>query len=186
MLSAARTWQTSQTPEAWAGTFTQEVVHSGIVIWESIRHRTIAVACPADNDGFVRVCLEEIDYDFLSDPLDEHRSPASSRPELSDAYPARAILVHLAFQIPVELDFAPPFFIHIDLFAAWPDHDSRLSAPHPGLSSHAWGAIGSIGSNTLKLVFVAGLDLRRQGTAWTTLWVARVSRYSVSRSARGC
>src|SRR5206468_12991391 len=60
-------------------------------------------------------------------------SPALPCPSLRHANPAGAVLVLLAFTIPVKLHLYPAVLIGVNLLAAGANDNSRLAALHEGL-----------------------------------------------------
>ena len=74
---------------------------------------------------------------------------------MRDADPTRAVLVLLAFAVPVELDLDAAVFVGVDLFARGADDDGCLDTVDGGFGVASRGAEGDVARHAQEAVFVA-------------------------------
>src|SRR5690625_2609698 len=89
-----------------------------------------SVIARADDDGAILVTIEKIDDNFVADARNERRTPLIACPRLNHPKKAGAILVLLAFSIPIKLNFYAAQFVDINLFARWTHHERTLRPSH--------------------------------------------------------
>src|SRR5205823_3148927 len=83
-----------------------------------------------------------------------HHSPGFSRPALHHSHPTRAVLVALAFLVPVELNLHTPVFVDPDFFPALSDNDRRLRTMNDGLRCDERRPEDNVGWNRLESVAI--------------------------------
>jgi hypothetical protein len=127
-----------------------------------------AVVHAAGDDRLIRVAFEKTHDHFVADARNVQRAPAFAGPYLRDANPARAVLVHLAVTVPMELHLHARVLVGVDLLALR-SHDHRgLRTMHDGLVSLACRAerraqIDSLDRTTEFLVRVGHAGVERIG-----------------------
>src|ERR1039457_5538226 len=104
------------------------------------RRHCVRIIDVADDDGLVHVAIHEIHHHLLADAGKVDAAKLSAGPFDSDAHPAGAVGIGLAFAIPVELDFEAAVFIGEDFLAGRPHHHGGLHAPDAGRRRDAWRA----------------------------------------------
>ncbi|MNM62712.1 hypothetical protein D3C81_740510 [compost metagenome] len=89
--------------------------------------RGVAAVVQATHDQrAVGVAVQEHHHHFVADAGDQNAAEAAAGTGLGDAYPAGTLVVELAVAVPVELQFHPPQFVGIDLFAGRADDNGCL------------------------------------------------------------
>src|SRR5690625_6723345 len=84
----------------------------------------------SDDYGRIWVTIEKIDDNFVADARNERRTPLIAFPRLNHPKKAGAILVLLAFSIPIKLNFYAAQCVDINLFARWTHHERTLRPSH--------------------------------------------------------
>ena len=141
----------------------------------------LGVVDAADDDGLVGIAFEEVDDHFLADARDGDRSPALAGPGLRDADPAGAVLVLLAFAVPVELDLHAAVLVGVDLFAAGSDDDRGLAALHEGLRGDARRTEGRGERDAFESVTVSWLVAAVAAAGATNLITGSMARHVADR-----
>src|SRR5262249_9472758 len=97
-----------------------------LVAGQLARRHLLGVVDAADDEGAVRVALQEIEDDLLADPRDLDEAPALARPGGADANPAGAVLVLPPLAVPVDLHLDPAILVGVNPLARRPNHHRRL------------------------------------------------------------
>src|SRR5256885_145002 len=106
---------------------------------QTVGWHLIGVINSPGDDRTVRVPLQKLDNDFLSDPRNVDRAPFLPRPVLGNSYPTGRILVGFVVTIPMKMDFHPGMFVGVNFFASRTDDDGRLRPLDDGLGRQALG-----------------------------------------------
>jgi len=98
----------------------------GHVVRQPVRRHVVLVVHAPGDDGAVRIAVEEVDDDLLSDAGDVNGAPLLAGPHLRHPHPDRRVLVALAQSIPVELYLHPAVLVRVDLLVIGSDHQGGL------------------------------------------------------------
>src|SRR6185295_16725773 len=85
---------------------------------------------PADDDRLLGVAAEEADDDLLPHAREVHAADALAGPGLAHVDPERALRVHLAVAVPVELHAHAAELVGVDGLARRADDGRALDAVH--------------------------------------------------------
>jgi hypothetical protein len=110
----------------------------------------------AHNDGLVDVAVQEVDDDFLAYAGQLDAAVIGAGPGAGDAYPARALVVHGAGAVPMELDFDAAKLVAVDFLAGGADDGGGLDAgggyrAAVGMATGAKGDASAHGGKTVAV-----------------------------------
>lgn len=91
-----------------------------------VRRDVRSIEQRADDDRAIDIAAEEAHEHLHPDARDELKTPARARPRLRNAQPARALVVVLAVEIPMELDLDTAMLVGVDVFSGRADDRGGL------------------------------------------------------------
>src|SRR6218665_2126513 len=103
-----------------------------LLIRQRVGRRAGGVVHAAGDERPVRVTLDEVDDDFLTDARDEHAAPRLAAPRLAHAHPAGTLVIASALPVPVKLPLPPAVLVGMNFFTRRAHDEGRLDAAHHG------------------------------------------------------
>ncbi len=132
----------------------------GLLVGQRVGRHLFGVVDAANDDGVVRIALDEIDDHFLTNARDVHRAPVLAGPQLRNTDPAGAVLVPHPDAVPEELHLHPTVVIDPDFFTGFAHHHRRLGSFHSRLGCHARWTVGHARRDCRELILVVMLATR--------------------------
>ena len=102
------------------------------------------------DNGLVGVAIE-VPYDnFLTDTGQYEGAPLVASPGLAYPQPTAAVLVLVAFSVPMELHFHPTVGVGVDFFSLRARDYGGLNTYHSGVGGGLFGVVGIVRRNGAK------------------------------------